>query len=259
MAFLRLDPRLPIVWRAPDALQIGAEPPRVLIEPVTDRDQRMLAAVRSGVPAEALATVGRCSDAAARVFIDRIRPALQGREAGSISAHVRVRSAARSEIVATIRSLGLVGAPPGGRPGIGIVIADHAVPLPAYRDWVREAVPHFAVVFAVDAVTVGPIVLPGATGCLRCADLRRRDADPAWPAIASQLIDLPAASAADPIVRTEALCAAARLAGAVSRGALGAERLPGRRFRRGGGRDELRIEPHPECGCTLDLQVGPAA
>jgi len=259
MTFLRLDPQLPILWRSPDAIQIGAEPPRVLIDPVTDHDQRMLAAVRLGVPSEALATVGRCSEETAGAFIERIRPALHALDAGPIDAHVRVRSAQRSEIIGTIRSLGLVGTSPDRRPEVGIVIADHAVPLAAYRDWLREAVPHFAVVFGVDAVTVGPVVLPGTTGCLRCLDLHRTDADPAWPAIASQLIEAPAASAADPIVRTEALCAAARLAWALSRGVLGAEHHSGRRFRRGGAREEIGIEPHPDCGCLLDLQAESAA
>lgn len=35
--------------------------------------------------------------------------------------------------------------------------------------------------------TIGPLVLPGLTGCLQCADLRRRDADAAWPRVAVQL------------------------------------------------------------------------
>jgi hypothetical protein len=30
-------------------------------------------------------------------------------------------------------------------------------------------------------------VLPGRTGCLRCADLHRADRDPAWPVVAAQL------------------------------------------------------------------------
>ncbi|WP_346619910.1 ThiF family adenylyltransferase [Blastococcus montanus] len=34
---------------------------------------------------------------------------------------------------------------------------------------------------------VGPLVVPGATGCLHCADLHRRDADRRWPRLAAQL------------------------------------------------------------------------
>jgi hypothetical protein len=34
---------------------------------------------------------------------------------------------------------------------------------------------------------IGPLVLPGVTSCLRCADLHRGDRDPAWPALVVQL------------------------------------------------------------------------
>jgi hypothetical protein len=34
---------------------------------------------------------------------------------------------------------------------------------------------------------VGPLVQPGRSSCLRCADLHRLDRDPAWPALAVQL------------------------------------------------------------------------
>ena len=36
---------------------------------------------------------------------------------------------------------------------------------------------------------VGPLVIPGVTSCLRCADLHRSDRDAAWPAVAAQLRD----------------------------------------------------------------------
>ena len=38
---------------------------------------------------------------------------------------------------------------------------------------------------------ISPIVLPGVTPCLNCLAESKVDEDPAWPAIASQLIDLP--------------------------------------------------------------------
>ena len=38
---------------------------------------------------------------------------------------------------------------------------------------------------------VGPLVVPGRTSCLGCADLHRRDRDPAWPALAAQLTTAP--------------------------------------------------------------------
>lgn len=37
-------------------------------------------------------------------------------------------------------------------------------------------------------VVVGPLVAPGSSACLRCTDLTRRDADPAWPTLLAQLV-----------------------------------------------------------------------
>lgn len=48
-------------------------------------------------------------------------------------------------------------------------------------------VPHLPVATLGARAVVGPFVLPGLTGCLRCLDLHRADRDPAWPRIAVQL------------------------------------------------------------------------
>jgi bacteriocin biosynthesis cyclodehydratase domain-containing protein len=57
-------------------------------------------------------------------------------------------------------------------------------------DLVRMDQPHLIVRSAGDFVTVGPLVIPGRTACLRCTDLTRRDADTAWPALLDQLTRL---------------------------------------------------------------------
>ena len=65
------------------------------------------------------------------------------------------------------------------------------------EDLVRMDQPHLIVRSAGDVVTVGPLVIPGRTACLRCTDLTRRDADTAWPALLDQLarLRLPAPAA----------------------------------------------------------------
>ena len=57
-------------------------------------------------------------------------------------------------------------------------------------DLVRLDQPHLVLRPAGDLVTVGPLVIPGRTACLRCTDLTRRDADTAWPALLDQLTRL---------------------------------------------------------------------
>ena len=47
--------------------------------------------------------------------------------------------------------------------------------------------PHLVAAVRGQTGVVGPLVVPGLTSCLRCADLHRRDADPRWPALAAQL------------------------------------------------------------------------
>lgn len=69
------------------------------------------------------------------------------------------------------------------------VIVDHFVLAPArHGRWLRRDVPHLPVLFSDAEVRIGPLVEPGAGPCLTCLELERVDEDPAWPAIACQLL-----------------------------------------------------------------------
>ncbi len=52
----------------------------------------------------------------------------------------------------------------------------------------RARIPHLLVRVRDGVGIVGPLVLPGLSSCLMCADRHRSDADPEWPALAVQLI-----------------------------------------------------------------------
>ncbi len=54
-------------------------------------------------------------------------------------------------------------------------------------DLLRRDAPHLVVRPAVSGAIAGPLVIPGESSCLHCADLTRRDADPAWPSVLAQL------------------------------------------------------------------------
>lgn len=81
----------------------------------------------------------------------------------------------------------------------------------------RDRVPHL-VVQAEEAIgTVGPLVIPGRTACVRCVDLSKAARDPAWPRILAQAggAAVPAAAqACDTVLAaaTAALAAAQALA-----------------------------------------------
>jgi bacteriocin biosynthesis cyclodehydratase domain-containing protein len=58
---------------------------------------------------------------------------------------------------------------------------------PLVADVLERRVPHLVATVRGEVGVVGPLVVPGVTSCLRCADLHRRDADPHWPRVAAQL------------------------------------------------------------------------
>jgi hypothetical protein len=259
MALLRLDPKIPVVWRDPFTLQLGGDPPLLVLERISPREERMLTALRAGIPRSALHAVGPSSVAAADEFLARLRPFLLREAPPELAFAVRARGRHQELIGATARSLGLIArhdAPPARRRA-GIVVGMHAIPRSDYRDWLRRDLPHVGVVFGDERVLVSAVTVPGRTACLRCADLWRRDADPEWPALATQLIAGPAASALDPILRAEALGAAARLL-AEAVGVPGPPSGHGLVLTVRGRVDQLPPTPHPECGCTFDLATAPS-
>jgi len=111
---------------------------------------------------------------------------------------------------------------------------------------------YLVVTLGVDFGVVGPLVLPGLTSCVRCADLHRRDRDPAWSALAVQLTVERRYGPASPVT---AATVVAGLAGHQALAFLDGDepdcldatleaRLPDYRIRR------RSWPPHPECGCT---------
>lgn len=69
-----------------------------------------------------------------------------------------------------------------------VVLTDYLVADPrVVRDLHDAGVPHLPVRVRDGTGLVGPLVVPGVTSCLRCADLHRSDRDAAWPAVAAQL------------------------------------------------------------------------
>jgi bacteriocin biosynthesis cyclodehydratase domain-containing protein len=135
---------------------------------------------------------------------------------------------------------------------LGIAVGHYVLDPESYGFWLRRDLPHLPVVFGDDSVQIGPIVEPGKTGCLYCVEHHRRDADPSWQAIASQLWGKRAESET-PLVSAEVAAKVARLV--LGRLELGRQpaRVAARSFRLAVGSGELTRRdwmPHPECGCV---------
>lgn len=72
------------------------------------------------------------------------------------------------------------------RNSIRILTGQNALAPAAYAALQTKRLPHIAVLFGSDWVSVSPRLT--GSPCLGCLDLHKTDADPAWPALASQLI-----------------------------------------------------------------------
>ncbi|MCG5431555.1 cyclodehydratase [Mycobacterium sp. MYCO198283] len=87
-----------------------------------------------------------------------------------------------------------------------VVLSDLLVVEPrVIRQLHAAAIPHLAVRIRDRTGLVGPMVIPGVTSCLSCADLHRADRDEAWPALAAQLRDTVATADRATVLGTAAL------------------------------------------------------
>jgi bacteriocin biosynthesis cyclodehydratase domain-containing protein len=95
----------------------------------------------------------------------------------------------------------------GARAGVDLVVlADWLAADPRLlRELHTGRVPHLPVRVRDGAGLVGPLVIPGITSCLTCADLHRTDRDPAWPAVAAQLRELIGTADRPTVLATAAL------------------------------------------------------
>ncbi|MEU1732469.1 ThiF family adenylyltransferase [Streptosporangium sp. NPDC020145] len=70
-------------------------------------------------------------------------------------------------------------------------------------------IPHLLVTAYEDLGSIGPLVLPGQSTCLRCLDLTRRDRDPGWPVVSARPGGLPAGEIGCGVVMSSLVAAVA--------------------------------------------------
>jgi hypothetical protein len=69
-----------------------------------------------------------------------------------------------------------------------VLLTDAVVPAPeVVSELVHEGISHLPVRVRDGVGIVGPLIVPGRSSCLRCADLHRTGLDAGWPRVASQL------------------------------------------------------------------------
>lgn len=261
-----LDPSVPRVWRSPHALQFGVERPRLLLDPVSVADERMIGALSAGATRGALRLIARSAGgepSAADALLERLRPVLERAvdPAPQSAAPVVVLDGAgptAARILALLREAGVdarsglaADDPALDGAAAAVVVGAFAIAPHRHQRWLRRDIPHLAVIFGDAGVTVGPFVRPGEGPCLRCIDLHRRDDDPAWPALAAQLHTRPAPG------ETELVCGAVASAAAAAVLAVLARRAQAARAE--AAREEAAARPaHPRRARPERALAGPA-
>lgn len=194
---LRVDPRLPLVWRSPTSAQFGIDPPVVVLPNVTEAQEKILSALVAGISRSGLEMLASTHPHECNDLIDALSKVLVATPPQPPSAQVAVLgSGALVDSIAEILSVSgvtvEVAATPHGLsqpdPDLAILVGHFVIPPSVHSHWLRRDIPHLPVVISDSAAEVGPVVTPGITGCLLCIDMHRRDADPSWPAIATQLM-----------------------------------------------------------------------
>lgn len=139
-------------------------------------------------------------------------------------------------------------------PDLQVLLGHYVIDPSLYEELVRNDIPHLPVVVSDGQVSIGPLVLPGDSPCLRCLDLHRTDADSAWPVLANQLLGL--APAELPAEETVLAAAASSLAAAQVLSYLAQRRAPATvaHTLEFGTVDYLpalrKWNFHPDCGCA---------
>lgn len=200
-----LNPAMPVLLRPDGVVQVGWDPRRaVLVRPPGELTAPTLAAVlRSMRSPVSLTELQRqagadLTDLVTGLVESGVATRGDGNSNGRTpSIRVHGRGPLSDLLVQALRSSG-VRTGHSSRPHAMVttatadlvVLTDFLVADPRMvRDLHNAGVPHLLVRVRDGTGLVGPLVLPGVTSCLECADLHRRDRDAAWPAIAAQLRD----------------------------------------------------------------------
>ncbi len=205
-----LDPALPVLLRPDGAVQVGWDPRRaVLVRPPGGLPAAELAALlrsmRSPTPiAELQRRAGdrlQDADGLTNLVAQLVGAGVAtecGRSRGrAASIRIHGRGPLSDLLVEALRCSGARIAH-SSQPHAAVsptdvdlvVLSDYLVADPRMvRDLHSRGVAHLPVRVRDGTGLVGPLVIPGVTSCLGCADLHRSDRDAAWPAIAAQLRD----------------------------------------------------------------------
>lgn len=271
-----------LVWRDRTTLQVGLDDDALVLGPVPRRADRLVRSLthpdagrRAQDPADGewrdwlqarLGEHGHLTDSRGRAVVRLLGTGPLAARVGSLvldlGHRVVVRDPAHRPAVPSDadRLLTHLRSFPGGRArraaidtgascALTIVCTGTCEPDRSLTDALtRQAQPYLLLRTRPGIAVAGPLVVPGATSCLRCSDLWRADADPVWPRLAAQLAHRPGPD--DPVVDTWVTGVALVQVAAFLNGETGELRSRTLTLDSATGRTTLRSWPsHPRCTC----------
>ncbi|HNP56114.1 MAG TPA: hypothetical protein PK331_02545 [Gordonia sp. (in: high G+C Gram-positive bacteria)] len=200
----------PVLVRGANQLQLGCDPERsVLVDLPPEVSARAVADLLHLLdqPQFELLIAQRCDEVGlGRADFDAIVTRLRtvgASDAGSLSQlriHLHGAGPLRDGLDTAMTAAGYpvaLSAAPRARPWRAptpsptlVVLTDYAHHDPVLvDDLMRRRIPHLSVLLRDGVGVVGPLVLPGRSSCLRCADHHRTTLDPQWPLLCAQLVN----------------------------------------------------------------------
>jgi len=256
---LRIDPAHPPLWRSATCLQFGVDDAARLDEPEPWEELLVDQLTRGSSPAEVHAFLRShdVDEQRADAFFSELQPVLRDDPPPApvvVEASEDVPSNDVDRVVAAMRRAGAaverrhwagVATPGVTRQTTVVLLATHLVEPRRASGLMRDDVRHLPLVLDGAGALVGPVVEPGLSACLACGDAHARDADAAWPLVASQLVAR-RAPVAGSVLASEAARVAVHLITEPDSGPVRSSvRLrvdsPHRRWR--------QHPPHAACGC----------
>lgn len=205
----RLRPGLHVVRRDDRHLQIGLDHPWRVILPDLPDVQRLLADLSAGrTPSPSTPESHRVLRdlVAADLLVD---PAVRTDRTHALVA-VEADGPAAADTLRLLRAADCrVTTSPADAATITILVAEGEPDRASVDTQVRAGRAHLVVSRSPAGFTVGPLVVPGATACLRCVDAHRGERDPRRAVVVEQLAGRPAGPS-DPALLALAIAWAVR-------------------------------------------------
>lgn len=246
---LRLRSGETTVRRDDHHLQIGIDPPRVVVVPDTPATRRAAYELEKGR--------GLTS---ADLVVPEVGALVHKLDVAGLLATVTtplpVRLIGPADLVAGIQALATVAPEGQAAPVVTLLMSAGPLRRDLVDDHVRDGSAHLVLAGGPDGWTVGPYVVPGVTACLRCVDAEFGTRDPRRALVVEQYARRTTGDA-EPVGRALALAYVVRDLRMIARGERPTTWSAMVRIGGSGTLEPRHVRRHPACGCAWDLALAP--